>query len=1049
MSANRNSRTELKGFWQNLDDTERDIVLCLANSVAPVVIDTLCRLSGASVVKALNVMEHLKKLKLVYETKQHGKGVYFFNGVDLVNYVKKYVPSERLEKPLRRIIDYYKTTLNDGNERILILAELFRQLGDKGEGLDYVKSAANLLHSSGQKDKAMIYYDYLLKNITEDTIAVTNVDGFLDAALGKLSITQHLIPIHEQVSLLNEAQRAAKRFTKWDYMAKIRLALGQALKAGGQYKKASRCFNDFWKFAERIGDKNMLKIAALSMSDFLFWKGRVSDAIRRYEEVVGDREEFGDDEATLKASAMLGWCYVICGRVSRGLGMIEAVKAKAESLHLENALIYTDLMSALCHIEMRKIPETESYLKKIFVYPENILGHYVLWAANGMMAYIHYTKEEYEKSYECQLSAVEHSRILGWMHHRGPYNFEYIDGLEKRGLFHEQMNYDSEIKRMLNWDDIYMKGVALRYRALRNIENNRSTAKVLLDLKNSEKFLKKAGAEIELARTRITLGQVYLQSGDMKLAQPCMEKAWSLFSKVNKDLFPKNLLDFMSQDQKIEVIIDRIINISESVGVIRDRSAFLERVLNVAMDVAMAMRGAFFILDGKEKPTIVASRNLDAQLLKAEQYRLIKEVISNVARGGEEVIMPGLKKKDTISDELLLGAGINSCICMPSKLGEYTHGYLYLDNRLGGTPFIDNQLPYMRLLCNQISVGLSNINIYEEMRALKERFEEEAFFYKREMGIATPLETIVGSSQATKAVIDQIRQVARTDSSVLISGETGVGKELVAKAIHNLSERRNGSFIPVSLAALPQELVASELFGHERGAFTGATEKAKGRFELANAGTIFLDEVGELPPAVQVKLLRVLQEGIFERLGSAKPIRSSFRVIAATNKDLSAEVEKGNFRQDLYYRLNVFPIRVPPLRERKEDIPLLAHHFVDKFGKKMGKVIRRIPAEALRTLMNYHWPGNVRELSHFVERAVILFDGSGITFPELCQTSGIITQGESFISESLEDIERRHIEKILNTTRWKISGPKGAASILGLKRTTLLARMKRLGISKS
>jgi transcriptional regulator with GAF, ATPase, and Fis domain len=1048
LANNKVSAIKTRGLWKSLDDTEREIVLYLVNTIEPVLIDTLCTLSEAPIVKVLNVMEHLRKRNIVYETRQHGKGIYFLNCAELSNYVKSNLSAEKSEKPFRRVIDFYKTTLADETKRTIILAKLYWQLGDRNEGIGYIKSAADILHFSGQHDKAVVYYDFLLKTIAQNSITSVNVDSFLDATLGKLSITKHLMPIHEQVSLLDTAQKVAKRYAKWDAMANIRLALGQALKAAGQYNKASRCFNDFWKFAEKIGDAKMLKIAALSMSDFLFWKGRVADAIRRYEEVIGDREEFSDNEATLKAIAAVGWCYVINGRVSRGLGMIEAVRAKAESLRLKNAMIYADLMSALSYIDMRKISEAESYLNKIFTYSNEILGHYVLWAANGMMAYIYFTKQEYQKSYECQRSAVEHSRILGWMHHRGPYNFEYIAGLEEKGLFHEEMNYDSEIKRILSWDDIYMKGVALRYRALRNLEKQNTTSKVLLDLRNSEKYLKKAGAEIELARTRVVLGQIYLQSGELKSAQSYLEKAWSLFSKVNKDLFPKDLLIYMPQDQKIEVIIDSIINISETIGIIKDRSTFLERVLNVAMDFAMAMRGAFFVVDSQGELTIFASRNLDAQLIKLEQFKLIEEVVFSVARDGEEFIMPSISEKDKEFVKLLMKTGISSCICMPSKLGETIHGYLYLDNRLGGISFTENQLPYMRLLCNQIAVGLSNINIYEEMRTLKERFEEEAFFYKREMGIATPLETIVGSSQEMKIVIGQIQQVAHTDSSVLISGETGVGKELVAKAIHNLSNRKNGSFIPVNLAALPQELVASELFGHEKGAFTGAMEKAKGRFELANAGTIFLDEVGDLPPAVQVKLLRVLQEGVFERLGSSKPIRSSFRVIAATNKDLSVEVEKGNFRQDLYYRLNVFPIHVPPLRERKDDIPLLAQHFINKFSKKMGKAIRRIPADSVKTLMDYRWPGNVRELSHFIERAVILFDGNRITFPDLCQTSGPDLHSESLGSESLDDIERHHIEKVLNSTYWKISGPRGAASILGLKRTTLLARMKKLGISK-
>jgi transcriptional regulator with GAF, ATPase, and Fis domain len=314
------------------------------------------------------------------------------------------------------------------------------------------------------------------------------------------------------------------------------------------------------------------------------------------------------------------------------------------------------------------------------------------------------------------------------------------------------------------------------------------------------------------------------------------------------------------------------------------------------------------------------------------------------------------------------------------------------------------------------------------------------------MGVASPLEAIVGKSEGIRHVLDQIRQVARSDSAVLILGETGVGKELVAKAIHSLSDRRDGPFIPVNLAALPQELVASELFGHEKGAFTGANERSKGRFELADGGTIFLDEIGDLPATIQVKLLRVLQEGTFERLGSAKPIHSDFRVVAATNKDLLGAVEKGTFRQDLYYRLNVIPVHVPPLRERREDIPFIAHHFLGKFSRKVGKPVRHIPNEEMKKLVVYHWPGNVRELEHVIERAIILSDRARISFFGLDQALGYRVQTEAVYPTTMEEMEREHIERTLKTTRWKVGGPHGAAAVLGMKPTTLFFRMKKLGI---
>jgi transcriptional regulator with GAF, ATPase, and Fis domain len=381
-------------------------------------------------------------------------------------------------------------------------------------------------------------------------------------------------------------------------------------------------------------------------------------------------------------------------------------------------------------------------------------------------------------------------------------------------------------------------------------------------------------------------------------------------------------------------------------------------------------------------------------------------------------------------------------------LADQTHGFLYLDNRLGRKPFPADNLPLVRLIANQIAVGLANIRIYDEIKVRRDRLEDEAIFYRRELGLVNPAETLIGQSRALGRIVDQIRQVASTDSSVLILGETGVGKELVAKAIHNLSGRKDGPFIPVNLVALPTDLVASELFGHEKGAFTGAVGRHKGRFELADRGTIFLDEIGDLSPQVQVKLLRVLQEGSFERLGSGRPVKSDFRVVAATNQDLLRQVREGVFREDLYYRLNVFPIQVPPLRERREDIPLLAQHFLAQCCQQTGKKIKRIPADEMKKLLDYPWPGNVRELKHFIERAVILADGPHPVFSGLDPVYLNKEMGEPAGLPPLAEVEREYLKKVLQATRWKVSGRNGAAAILGLKPTTLFFRMKKLGLRK-
>jgi PAS domain S-box-containing protein len=333
---------------------------------------------------------------------------------------------------------------------------------------------------------------------------------------------------------------------------------------------------------------------------------------------------------------------------------------------------------------------------------------------------------------------------------------------------------------------------------------------------------------------------------------------------------------------------------------------------------------------------------------------------------------------------------------------------------------------------------------HEELRQLKIQLEEENLYLQQELQLDHAFNEIVGHSDAIKYVLAKISQVAPTDSTVLIQGETGTGKELVARAIHNASAQRDRPLIKVNCAALSATLIESELFGHEKGAFTGAAARKLGRFELADRGTIFLDEVGELPLDLQVKLLRVVQEGEFERVGGSRTIKVNVRLIAATNRDLKNEVDHGRFREDLWYRLNVFPITVPPLRQRREDLPLLVEHFVSRSAKRLGKTITSISGRAMQSLEQHSWPGNVRELANVIERAVIGAQGPVLDVVEHFE----LVKADSTPTMSLHEMEREYITRTLESTGWRVEGPYGAAKILGLNASTLRARMHKLGIQR-
>jgi len=332
-----------------------------------------------------------------------------------------------------------------------------------------------------------------------------------------------------------------------------------------------------------------------------------------------------------------------------------------------------------------------------------------------------------------------------------------------------------------------------------------------------------------------------------------------------------------------------------------------------------------------------------------------------------------------------------------------------------------------------------------EIKKLKDQLEAERAYLQEEIKLEYNHENIIGQSDGINYVLYKVEQIARSSTIVLILGETGTGKELVARAIHGLSLRKERALVKVNCATLPSNLIESELFGHEKGAFTGSHSRHLGRFEVANGATLFLDEIGELPLELQPKLLRVIQDGEFERVGSSHTIKVDVRIIAATNRNLEEEVRKGRFRDDLWYRLNIFPITMPPLRDRLDDIPLLVDFYVKKIAKRMGKSIEIIPTSVMNALQNYHWPGNVRELENVLERAVINSSG-----PKLRLVDELKTQQKdlSTTQETLEAVERDHIVRILEQTQWKVSGKTGAAEILGLNRSTLRARMRKLGILK-
>jgi formate hydrogenlyase transcriptional activator len=434
---------------------------------------------------------------------------------------------------------------------------------------------------------------------------------------------------------------------------------------------------------------------------------------------------------------------------------------------------------------------------------------------------------------------------------------------------------------------------------------------------------------------------------------------------------------------------------------------------------------------------------IDQEALR--QFPFERMAPAEVLATGKPLLLTGHNRERFAEHGYFESLGVFSAMLCPLLVHGAPYGFLAIGSKRRNA-FSERDLALAEQIGFHLSHAITNLSAYDQIRQLKDQLEQENVYLRQEVDASLDLKSLVGDSPALQKSLKAIERVAPTDSTVLITGETGTGKELVAQAIHRLSPRRQKALITVNCAALPPALIESELFGHEKGAFTSATSRKLGRFELAHGGTIFLDEVGELPLNLQTKLLRVLEAQEFNRVGGCQTIQINVRVLAATNVDLDQAIKRGAFRADLFYRLNVFPLRLPTLRERREDIPLLARHFARKYSLRHRKPVTRINSAAVKALSAYNWPGNVRELEHVIERAVIVSQGSILTIDEF---DGL-GHGNAQESEpcTLAEAERAHILGALSRTNWVLAGKQGAAEKLGMKRSTLQHRMKKLDIHR-
>jgi len=944
------------------------------------------------------------------------------------------------------IADILMRQLPDNQDKAHAVAHHLIHILNDANRCRYLIKAGDLHMEAFRPEEALQCYSKALEDL--GTLSGREADGlFSETAIkySKISTARH-----DTMKVLSILESALEKATRWKVdrtraLLKMHMAKNEWLRS--RYDSALRYFEEGWALARKMNDPRLLHSATTFSAFFLFWQGRFREAVRMYEKAVPDIERYPQGGFPLLAVMTVGYCYAQIGQVTQGLGMLDALRNHGLGRGDVYLAAYTEGNIGNIMLEIGRVEEAIHYLENSAKMAKQAHNDWVWITGKMSLAYAYCLKGDTEQSLQNLREFLQYSRKVHTTVYLYPYLLELCAAMEKGELpMAEGLCMEKDIQGMLTGHNIFLKGVAYRFQAKQREKEGRPREEVIQSLGDSIANLEESGQQIELAKSRLELARQYLAGGEKDAARELMLLTTEALDSFNEKLIPDELRILIKDRPAGESLLKEILNLGQKVVTIQDNRDLVQHILSTLNRITGAERSAIFLLEGEEsapRPVLRASKNLTSEQVAHRCFSSSLKMIEEVARAGKGRILA-----DGTPPE---GGGaasdvIRSRICVPMILRDKTVGVLYHDNRLLSSAFRESDLDLLSYFAALAAFALDNAQAYEEIRRLNRKLSEENLYYKEEHLQNLHFEDIIGESPGIRRVLAQIDQVTGTDATVMIIGETGVGKELVARAIHRRSTRPDKPFIKVNCSALPESLIPSELFGHEKGAFTGAIRRRLGRFELADGGTLFLDEIGEISLDLQVRLLRVLQTREFERVGGNETIRSDFRLLVATNRNLERDVKTQKFRPDLYYRLAVFPIYVPPLRERREDIPLLALHFLKIYAQKRGKDFTRIPDVEMEKLLDYEWPGNVRELENIIERGTILNPGPVFRVPELGSRYPEAPLPGSGVS--LMDNERRHILWALQKTKWKVRGAGGAAELLQLPPSTLAFRMKKLGIRR-
>ncbi|MEW6264087.1 MAG: sigma 54-interacting transcriptional regulator [Thermodesulfobacteriota bacterium] len=975
-----------------------------------------------------------------------GHGRYVFPSLEKKRGFKDELSEEESSSLHRRIAELILKEYPEGAEKAKAVAHHLLHVTNDEERCRWLLKAGDDYVKDFRTDLAQGCYLKVIQDLGRTSSGIAD-DLFIRAALNYSKASATSLDVNRVDQMLTEALTRARQGKKVAALALLEMHLAKNEWLRNRYGQAFMHFQAGWSLANEAGDPKLLRSAMIFSTFFLYWQGRFREVISHYEKSVPDVDRHPQGSFPLLAHITVSHCYGMTAQVSQGLGMVDAIRSHCLEKGDKSLAAFAGGTMALIMLDARRMNEALDCFHVSTKVAREVRNTWLEILGLATLAFAYYLNDEPRKAISSLRKYLRLSRRSNVSIRHLSYLMDVLWAVETGRLpAVAGFSLEKEIKRTLAGHNIFMKGVASRYRALMEERAGRPMETVLDSLGQSVKWLEESGHQIELARSRLEMGRVFLDHGLTERAREMTNSASNLFLILNREMAPADLRALMTEPPSREQQLKEILKLGQEMVTIRDNKDLVQHIISTVNRITGAERGAIFLLSESSGPSSLrlrASKNLTFDQVNHPGFRSSMEMIERAARTGQPFIACGPAADVSAHSDRQV---IRSRLGVPMILRDQVVGVLYHDNRLLSSAFRESDLELLAYVAGQAALALDNATAYEEIQRLNEKLQEENRYYEEQQYQSSRFENIIGESAVMIRLLAQVEQVATTDTTVLVLGETGVGKELVATAIHRLSPRNQKPFIKTNCSALTDTLLTSELFGHEKGAFTGAAGRRIGRFELAHGGTIFLDEIGDLPMEAQVRLLRVLQSGEFERVGGTETLYSDFRLIAATNLDLEQAVREQRFRADLFYRLNVFPILVPPLRERREDIALLAHHFLMIYGQRTGKNFKRIPDEEMKKLLAYRWPGNVRELENVMERAAILSPPHSFRLPDLIPPGSRESDGSNGVT--LKENERRHIIWALQKTGWKVRGEGGAAEILEVHPSTLAFRMKKLGIQR-